>query len=89
LKDFLSFAGQKKVPIWGKDVTSPTLPDNPNFPDFPDSLPEAVNLMITLINQSIYLQKKPAVSLEKKFIEEGGFRENLFKKRLEYKRTNG
>ncbi|MBI4033126.1 MAG: hypothetical protein HY377_01245 [Candidatus Blackburnbacteria bacterium] len=39
--------------------------------------------MITLTNQAIYLQKRLKASLEKKFIEKGGFRENLFRRRLE------
>jgi four helix bundle suffix protein len=102
LKDYLSFARQNKAPIWDKDEVvrkvgevrgvwevlkrTPTLPDAPNFPDLPDGLPETVNLMITLVNQAIYLQKKLKMSLEKKFIEQGGFRENLFKKRLQYKK---
>lgn len=103
LKDFLSFARQNKISIWGKEETvrrvgevgkvwdilknTPTLPDYPNFPDLPDSLPEAVNLMITLINQAIYLQKRLQSSLEEKFIKEGGFRENLLKRRVEYKKS--
>ena len=102
LKDFLSFARQNKIEIWGKDEAvmkireigevweilkkTPTLPDYPNFPDLPDDLAHAVNLMITLINQAIYLQKRLQQSLEKKFVEKGGFRENLFKKRTTYKR---
>jgi len=101
LKDYLSFARQNKIPIWEKEEvvrkvreigkvweaikSNPTLPDSPNFPDLPDSLSEAVNLMITLTNQAIYLQKQLKGSLEKKFIEHGGFRENLFRKRMEKK----
>jgi four helix bundle suffix protein len=72
--------------IWGILKKTPTLPDSPNFPDLPNDLTKAVNLMITMINQAIYLQTKLIQSLEKKFIEKGGFRENLFKKRLERKR---
>lgn len=103
LKDYLSFARQNKIPIWDKDIAirqirevgivweiirnNPTLPNFPNFPDLPNSLPEAVNLLITLTNQAIYLQKKLKTSLENKFIEEGGFRENLFKKRLDFKKN--
>lgn len=98
LKDFLAFARQNKIPIWGKEETvreirevgevweilkkTPTLPNSPNFPDLPNDPTQAVNLMITLINQAIYLQKKLQQSLEEKFVREGGFRENLFKKRL-------
>lgn len=99
LKDYLSFSRQNKIPVWEKvEVVrrvrevglvweiikrTPTLPDQPNFPDLPESLVEAVNLMITLTNQAIYLQKQLKFSLEKKFIEKGGFRENLFRKRME------
>ncbi len=101
LKDFLSFTRQNGIPVWGKDETvrkvkelgevweilkkTPTLPDIPNFPDLPNNLSMTVNLMITLINQAIYLQKKLEQSLEEKFVKQGGFRENLFKKRLEYR----
>lgn len=99
LKDFLAYARQNNIPIWGKDQTvrkvrevglvweilkkTPTLPDFPHFPNLPDDPAEAVNLMITLLNQAIYLQKRLQESLEKKFVEKGGFRENLFRKRLE------
>lgn len=89
LKDFLAFARQNNIEIWEKvrverEVRelnhvweiikkTPTLPNSPNFPDFPDNLTKTVNL------------KKLQRSLEQKFVKEGGFRENLFKKRLENK----
>ncbi len=97
LKDYLSFARQNKVQVWEKvrveknvrelgeiwEVIrkTPTLPDIPNFPDLPENLTHAVNLLITLVNQAIYLQKRLQASLEQKFVKEGGFRENLFAKR--------
>lgn len=103
LKDFLSFARQNQIEVWDKEESlrkvreirvvweilkkTPTLPTSPNFPDIPSDLTETVNLMITLINQAIYLQKKLEQSLEQKFIKEGGFRENLFKKRMNFKRS--
>lgn len=102
LKDFLAFARQNKIPVWGKEEAvrrvreigevweilkkTPTLPDSPDFPDLPNDPTLAVNLMVTLINQAIYLQKKLQQSLEQKFIKTGGFRENLFQKRQEYKK---
>lgn len=98
LKDFFTFARQNKIPIWDKGEVvrkvrevgevweilkkTPTLPNYPDFPDLPEDISKAVNLMITLVNQAIYLQKRLKQSLEKKFIEKGGFRENLFRKRL-------
>lgn len=105
LKDYLAFARQNEIRVWEKEEVvrrvrqvgdvweilkrTPTLPDSPNFPNLPDSLTAAVNLMVTLTNQAIYLQKKLKESLEKKFVEKGGFRENLFKRRLEYKKGRG
>ena len=104
LRDFLSYARQNKVELLGKEKTirevrelgevwgiikaNKTLPNNPNFPDPPKDETKALNLMVTLVNQAIYLQKKLRASLEEKFIKEGGFREKLFKKRMGY-RSNG
>lgn len=101
LKDYKSYARQNQLEIWPKEKVgeirelgevwgilkaTPTLPNYPNFPHLPNGPTVAVNLMITLVNQAIYLQKKLLKSLEEKFIHEGGFRENLFKKRLDHKR---
>ena len=102
LRDFLAFARQNQIPIWSKErcvreireigeiwgilKNNKTLPDDPNFPNFPDELEIGVNLMITLVHQAIFLQGKLKESLEKKFIEEGGFRENLFRKRMDWRR---
>lgn len=101
LKDFVSYARQNKIQLWGKEETvrkvrevgevweilkkTPTLPDSPNFPDLPNDLTKAVNLMITLVNQAIYLQKRLQQSLEEKFVKEGGFRENLFRNRMKFR----
>lgn len=93
LNDFLAFARQNKITIWGTERTkreireigeiweilrrTPTLPDSPEL---------AVNLMLTLINQANFLIDRLLKSLEKRFIEQGGFRENLFRKRLNYRK---
>jgi restriction system protein len=45
------------------------------------------NLMITLISLDCYLLDRMIYSLEQKFITEGGYSENLFKKRLEQRRS--
>lgn len=101
LKDYLAYARQNNLPIWEKERVvrevrelrevweiirrTPTLPNNPNFPNLPDSPEKAVNLLITLVNQATYLQRKLLLSLEEKHTKEGGFREKLLKKRLEYR----
>jgi len=46
----------------------------------------SINLLLTLINQTNYLLDKQIASLERKFVEEGGYTENLFKRRMERKR---
>lgn len=100
LKDYLSYARQHGIAIWDKDrvvrevrelgevweiIKKPTLPDSPHFPKLPDNPTQAVNLMITLINQATYLQRKLIESLEEKHAREGGYSEKLLKKRLEYR----
>ena len=105
LKDYLSFARQRRIPVWEKERVvrevgelrevweelrrSPTLPDDPKFPELPEDPVRAVNLMITLIHQASYLIKKLIVSLEQKHEKEGGFSEKLLRRRLEYRKNQG
>ena len=100
LKDYLSFARQNRLDVWAKEKCereigeigeiweilkrTPTLPALPNFPNLPGNKEAAVNLMLTLINQENYLLDRLIDSLEAKHEKEGGFSENLLKKRLTY-----
>lgn len=102
LNDFLSYARQHKIPIWEKDRAireireigeiweiinkNPYLPSQPNFPSLPQDEVKAVNLLITLINQANFFIDKLVFSLKEKHMKEGGFRENLLKNRLEYRK---
>lgn len=104
LRDYLSFARQNKIEIWnkGKAIREireireiwgiirkySTLPDQPNFPYLPSNITNTVNLMITLINQENYLLDKLIASLKEKHMKEGGFSEDLYRKRVEYRRNN-
>ncbi|MFH1705784.1 MAG: four helix bundle suffix domain-containing protein [Patescibacteria group bacterium] len=47
------------------------------------------NLMITLCAKEGYLLDQFLKGIEGRFVKEGGFRENLFKKRLNYKKSTG
>lgn len=101
LKDYLSYARQHGIEIWPREEAirkigeigviweiirkNPTLPDSPNFPNLPNLPDQAVNLLITLIHQANYLIDKLITSLEEKHTHEGGYSENLLKKRLEYR----
>jgi four helix bundle suffix protein len=46
------------------------------------------NLMICLIYKETFLLDQLLRAQEKKFVEEGGFRENLFRKRREFLKKN-
>lgn len=50
--------------------------------DYEDFLRQRGLLMITLCQRAIFLLGRQIQSLEQKFIREGGYTENLFKKRL-------
>lgn len=69
LHDYLDFARHHQIEIRDKwDKLNPFIP---------------VNFMVNLIRRTNYLLDKQTSSLEEKFIREGGYTENLFKKRLE------
>lgn len=57
----------------GNLIEKPRLPDNPQ---------DAANFLLTLCHQETYLLDKQIKSMEAKFIQGGGFTENLLKKRL-------
>ncbi len=51
--------------------------------------PEAfANLMVTLCYKELFLMERFLKASESRFIHEGGFRENLLKKRMEHKIAN-
>lgn len=104
LNDYLSYGRQKKIPTWPSEKAkreiseigeiwkilreTPTLPNSPDFPALPNNLEKAVNLMITLINQANFLIDKLLISLNEKHMKEGGFSEQLYRKRIEYRNRN-
>jgi four helix bundle suffix protein len=50
--------------------------------------PEAfANLMLTLCTKEGYLLDKFLIGIQERFIKQGGLKENLFRKRLEYRKT--
>lgn len=66
-----------------KILFSPSYP--PSFPSKPSSL--TLSYFIDLIKRTNYLLDKQIRSLEEKFVKEGGFSENLLKKRLNYRKS--
>lgn len=64
--------------VWVKD----NIPNTPNLPNSPQ---EAANMLLTFCQMETYLFRKQIAALTEKFVKEGGFKENLFRKRVEYK----
>ena len=93
ITDFEDFLRQRRLEIWPKidpriisyrklgieatKLESPRLLKLPNYPE------EAANLLLTLCHQLTYLLDRQISALVEKFEREGGFTENLLRKRLE------
>lgn len=95
LNDYADFLRQKDLALWdrndprAKEVRGKVYNDYNSYNDYKDYIqnPEsAANSMICLINQTNQLLDQKLRWLEEDFIKNGGFRENLFKKRLEFKK---
>lgn len=93
--DFEDFLRQRKLDIWlktdpriinfrqqGIDATHLELPSLVRLPKSPI---EAANLMLTLCHMCTYLLDKQIKALENKFLEEGGYTENLYKRRVNHR----
>lgn len=96
LEDYKDFLRIRKLEIWQKEdgrlapirkmriegdlSNKSNLTNWSNWTNDPERF---ANLMITLISKENYLLDQMIRSLEQKFIKEGGYSENLFKKRME------
>ncbi len=60
----------------GKFIEKPVLPNDPE---------EAANFLLTLCHQATFLLSRQITKAEETFIKEGGYSENLFKRRLSSK----
>lgn len=72
----------------GEHPNLPNLPNLPNWANRPNRTknPEIfANLLITLIKMECYLLDQLIRKLEDKFVTEGGYTENLFKKRVNFR----
>lgn len=58
--------------------------EKPQLPDDPEA---AANFLLTLCHQATYLLSRQIQKAEEDFINEGGYSENLFRKRMEEKQS--
>lgn len=98
LEDFRDFLRQRNMAVWDKndprvmtirrmgidkDGSHKSYESYKTYLETPESFS---NLMITLCFIEGFLLDRMIKSIEEKFVREGGFRENLFKKREEFRR---
>ncbi len=101
IEDYEDFLWQKGLKLWGKDhprvlewrrkfinSQEPHVAHETNEAygvSFADAEAFA-NLMLTLCTKEGYLMDKFLEGIRNKFVREGGFKENLFKDRMEFKK---
>lgn len=78
LEDYEDFLRQHNLKLWQKDSR-----DMRELIHIPHSPELAANLMVMLCQRATYLLEKQIEVLKEKFVREGGFRENLFKLRMQ------
>lgn len=100
LEDYEDFLRQRRLPFWPKDsremrklrevrVVRESFPHLPQFPHVPQNPEVAGNLLVMLCQRATFLLQRQIEALKQKFINEGGFRENLFKERRKNLTTKG
>ncbi len=94
LQDCEDFLRQNKLSLWDKDnakaqaVRKLAYSKNRSYATYSSYLTRdaetAANTLICLIHQACYLLDKQLAALDKQFLEQGGFTENLYRKRKNY-----
>lgn len=101
LEDFKDIAMENRIEIWDKErlrrqrgmrifipntLSSSTFSTSlPPPPPLPQDIGLVVNIMIDLITRTNYLLDQQRSSLEQKHMKEGGYNEQLYRKRKEYR----
>lgn len=97
LNDYQDFLRQNQLETWDKNdprtekIRSLVYKDYNSYNDYKVYIglgrEAAANCMVCLINQTNRLLDQKLRWTEEDFVKNGGFRENLFRKRFEYKNT--
>lgn len=98
LEDYKDFLRQRNLPLWVKEdprvlairrrriIPHEIYETNETYVSHLKDGESFANLLITLCFKEGFLLDRLLASVEEKFVKEGGFRENLFRKRLEFKK---
>jgi four helix bundle suffix protein len=97
LLDFQDFLRQKALPLWGKDHPKVQAvrklawakdKSYSTYRPYVEASPSevAANTIVCLIHQANYLLDRQLHSLEKEFLEEGGFTERLYRTRSQWRK---
>lgn len=96
LEDFKDFLRQEGLKLWEKDdprvleirkLAYKTDKSYTTYKTYTESKESAANCGVCLCNQACYLLDKQIRVLEEQFLKEGGYTENLFKKRVGVRRN--
>lgn len=95
LEDYKDLARLGKIEVWNREglrrerrfriFIADSAEPLPPTPPLPRDFAIAINMMIDLITRTNFLLDQQKRALEKKFLEEGGFTENLYRKRREFR----
>lgn len=97
LNDYQDYLRQHNLQTWSKESTQARTVRRlvynryngyNNYKGYISTAESACNAMICLINQTNQLLDQKLRWLEEDFVKNGGFRENLFRKRREYQKTH-
>lgn len=94
LNDYEDFLRQRSLKLWAKEdpravalraLAYKSNRSNETYMSYLRDQESAANCLICLIHQANFLLDRQLQSLQKVFVEKGGFSEELFRKRLEYR----
>lgn len=97
LIDYEDYLRQRSLPLWGKDSDQARAlrelayrsdKSDQSYRTYLKNPEKAANCLICLIHQANYLLDRQLQALKEAFIKEGGFTENLFKARLEKRKSD-
>lgn len=100
LEDYKDYLRQKELVLWRKDdprvceiratkdLQNMTYKSYKTYTSYTNDPQSFCNLMVTLCSKGGYLLDRLLAANEQKFIKEGGFKENLFKLRTNYRQNN-